>query len=105
VPPITAARAVGEIWEDGAIRGDLYGFFGSMSVGFNHPRFDEPDVEGDLLRAAKAKVAKQEATFARQQEEIQALTASLKEQASQIQKVSVQLEVSKPAPQMVTYNP
>ncbi len=36
---------------------DLYGFFGSMPVGFNHPRFDDPDVERDLLRAAKAKVA------------------------------------------------
>jgi len=36
--------------------------------------------------------------------EIQALTARLKEQASQIQKVSAQLEVSKPAPQMVINN-
>ena len=24
---------------------DLYGFFGSMPVGFNHPYFDEPDVK------------------------------------------------------------
>ena len=36
---------------------DLYGFFGSMPVGFNHPYFDEPSVQKDLLRAAKAKVA------------------------------------------------
>ena len=36
---------------------DLYGFFGSMPVGFNHPHFDEPEVQRDLLRAAKAKVA------------------------------------------------
>src|ERR1041385_3250727 len=36
---------------------DLYGFFGSMPVGFNHPHFDEPDVRRDLLRAAKVKVA------------------------------------------------
>jgi L-lysine 6-transaminase len=36
---------------------DLYGFFGSMSVGFNHPYFDQPSVQCDLLRAAKAKVA------------------------------------------------
>src|SRR5437764_12442806 len=36
---------------------DLYGFFGSMPVGFNHPYFDEPSVQRDLLRAAKAKVA------------------------------------------------
>src|SRR2546428_3606072 len=36
---------------------DLYGFFGSMPVGFNHPYFDEPDVRRDLLRAAKVKIA------------------------------------------------
>src|SRR6201987_5671125 len=36
---------------------DLYGFFGSMPVGFNHPYFDQADVQRDLLRAAKAKVA------------------------------------------------
>jgi hypothetical protein len=33
------------------------------------------------------------------------LTAQLKEQAAQIQKVSAQLEVSKPAPQVVTNKP
>src|SRR5213595_1026344 len=36
---------------------DLYGFFGSMPVGFNHPYFDDPQVRRDLLRAAKVKVA------------------------------------------------
>jgi L-lysine 6-transaminase len=36
---------------------DLYGFFGSMPVGFNHPYFDNPDVQRSLLRAAKVKVA------------------------------------------------
>src|SRR5438132_207915 len=36
---------------------DLYGFFGSMPIGFNHPYFNQPDVQRDLLRAAKAKVA------------------------------------------------
>src|SRR3984893_1037235 len=36
---------------------DLYGFFGSMPVGFNHPYFDRDDVKSDLLRAAKVKVA------------------------------------------------
>ena len=60
----------------------------------------------------RSTVAKQEATIAQQQKdfqataaqqqkEIQALTTSLKEQASQIQKVSDQLEVSKAAPQIV----
>ena len=41
------------------------------------------------------------ATIVQQRKEIKALTASLKEQASQIQKVSAQLQVSKSAPQMV----
>src|SRR5689334_2134824 len=36
---------------------DLYGFFGSMPVGFNHPHFDQAEVKRDLLSAAKAKVA------------------------------------------------
>src|SRR6266478_2704624 len=36
---------------------DLYGFFGSMPVGFNHPYFDRDDVKSDLLRAAQIKIA------------------------------------------------
>jgi len=36
---------------------DLYGFFGSMPVGFNHPYFDRDEVKRDLLRAAKVKIA------------------------------------------------
>jgi L-lysine 6-transaminase len=36
---------------------DLYGFFGSNPVGFNHPYFDRPEVQADLLCAAKIKIA------------------------------------------------
>src|SRR5256885_6387828 len=36
---------------------DLYGFFGSLTIGFNHPYFDEPSVKEDLLRAAKFNLA------------------------------------------------
>ncbi len=36
---------------------DLYGCFASLPVGFNHPRFDELDVQRDLLAAARSKVA------------------------------------------------
>src|SRR5439155_15378251 len=60
----------------------------------------------------KSTVATQQASVARQQEQFEAaslqqakaieiLTAQLKEQASQIQRVSAQLEVSKTAPQVV----
>jgi len=46
----------------------------------------------------------QEAAIAQQQNEIQALTANLKEQASKIQKVSDQLEVSRAASRVVVNN-
>jgi predicted ribosome quality control (RQC) complex YloA/Tae2 family protein len=46
-----------------------------------------------------------EATVTQQQKEIQALTAQLKEEAAQIQRVSAQLEMNKPAPQTVLNNP
>jgi hypothetical protein len=49
----------------------------------------------------EANDAKQEATIARQQKQIDALVATVKGQAAQIQKVSAQLEASKPAPQVV----
>jgi hypothetical protein len=50
------------------------------------------------------KLQDQESAITQQQNEIKVLTASLKEQASQIQKVSDQLEVSKAAPRMVLNN-
>ncbi|MEP6710039.1 MAG: tail fiber domain-containing protein [Verrucomicrobiota bacterium] len=53
------------------------------------------------VQELEAIAKKQEATAANQQKEIKALTAGLKEQASQIQKVSTQLQVTKPAPRMV----
>jgi len=39
-----------------------------------------------------------------QEKRIDALTAQLKDQAAQIQKVSAQIEVTKPAPQVVNNN-
>src|SRR4026209_1883089 len=36
---------------------DLYGFYGSMAVGFNHPHFDKPEVHQDLLATIRTKVA------------------------------------------------
>jgi len=47
----------------------------------------------------------QEAAIAQQQEEIKALKAELKEHASQIQKVSAQIEASRAALQVVNNNP
>jgi hypothetical protein len=60
------------------------------------------------VEGLKVAVAKQKkdfgATIAQQQKEIRALTASLKDQASQIQKVSARLELIKPAPRTVLNN-
>jgi hypothetical protein len=50
------------------------------------------------------KIAELEALAAQQQNEIKALSATLREQASQIKKVSDQLEASRPAPQLIASN-
>jgi hypothetical protein len=50
-----------------------------------------------IITELKSNAAKQEATAARQEKQIQALTVGL-------QKVSAQIEVNKPAPQMVLNN-
>lgn len=36
---------------------DLYGFYGSQPVGFNHPHFNQPEVQQQLLLAARNKIA------------------------------------------------
>lgn len=46
----------------------------------------------------------QETTIAHQQKEIEVLTASLKEQQQQIQKVSAELEASRSMPQLAVNN-
>jgi hypothetical protein len=51
------------------------------------------------------KVDEQQASISQLKSEMQAMVAQLKEQAAQIQKVSAQLEVSKPAPQVVASKP
>ncbi|MEP6811008.1 MAG: L-lysine 6-transaminase [Chthoniobacterales bacterium] len=36
---------------------DFYGFFGSVPVGYNHPHFEKPEVQAELLKAASIKIA------------------------------------------------
>ncbi len=50
------------------------------------------------------KVEQLQATVAQQQKGMEVLTAQLKEQAAQIQKVSAQMQVNKPAPQLTADN-
>jgi hypothetical protein len=63
------------------------------------------DEQAAMITKLNATVKEQQMSFqstaAKQQQEIKAFAASLKEQASQIQKISTQLELSKPAPQTV----
>jgi hypothetical protein len=51
------------------------------------------------------KVEKLEATVAQQQKGIEVLTAQLKTQAEQLQKVTMQIEMNKPVPKMVSSEP
>jgi trimeric autotransporter adhesin len=51
------------------------------------------------------KVEEQQASIGQLKSEMQTMVAQLKEQAAQIQKVSAQLEMSKPAPQIVVNKP
>ena len=57
--------------------------------------------EHKKVEEQQASIADLKSTVASQQKEMQVLTAQLKEQAAQIQKVSAQLEASKPAPKVV----
>jgi hypothetical protein len=57
--------------------------------------------EHKKVEAQQASIAELKSTVALQQKGMEVLTAQLKEQAAQIQKVSAQLETSKPAPQVV----
>ncbi|HTZ19339.1 MAG TPA: L-lysine 6-transaminase [Opitutaceae bacterium] len=54
------ARSRGSVFVDassGRELIDLYSFYASQPIGFNHPAFDRPEVTADLLAAAKVKVA------------------------------------------------
>jgi uncharacterized coiled-coil protein SlyX len=66
-----------------------------------HKRVEEQQATIEQL---KSNGAKQEATISELRKDMGVLTAQLKEQGAQIQKVSAQIEVSKPAPQTVLNN-
>ena len=73
-------------------------------------RYDAVDVmllneflkEHRKVEEQQASIADLKSTVALQQKDVQVLTAQLKEQAAQIQKVSAQLEASKPASRVVS---
>ena len=57
--------------------------------------------ERQVVQQLKATTEKQAARIALQEGQIQSLTAALKQQAEQIQKVSAQLEMIRPMPRVV----
>jgi O-acetylhomoserine/O-acetylserine sulfhydrylase-like pyridoxal-dependent enzyme len=63
-----------------------------------HKKVEEQQIN---ITQLNSKLANQAATIAQQQKAMEVFTAQLKEQAAQIQKVSAQLEMSKPARQVV----
>jgi uncharacterized coiled-coil protein SlyX len=70
-----------------------------------HRKVEEQEATITQLKSTVAQQRKDfQAAIAQQQRGMEAITARLKEQAAQIQKVSAQLEVNKPAPQTVVDN-
>jgi hypothetical protein len=63
-----------------------------------HCRVEEQEAS---IRRLQSVVAKQEGTIVQQKQGMEAVTARLNEQATQIQKVSAQLDLGRPAPQQV----
>ena len=57
------------------------------------------------VQKLEATIAQQQSINSNQEKEIEALTAGVKEQASQIQKVAARIEIGKPVPKMVVNKP
>ena len=102
------AEDVAEVNPDLVVRNDKGEIYTVRYDAVNAMLLNEFLKEHRKVQELESAVVKQQkdfrATAAQQQEEIQALTASLKEQAAQIQKVSAQIEATKPAPQTVLNN-
>jgi septal ring factor EnvC (AmiA/AmiB activator) len=90
--------------EDGKVNTVRYEAVNAMLLNEFLKEHRKVEQQEAIIAQVKSNAAKQESTITLQQEEIKTLTASLKEQASQIQKVSDQLELSKRAPQVVANN-
>ena len=84
---------------------DDTGKLGTIPVDAAGKKVATPQAMLNESRNQQKRIAELEATVERQQRGMEVLTAQLKEQATQIQKVSAQLEVNKPAPQVVVNKP
>jgi septal ring factor EnvC (AmiA/AmiB activator) len=83
---------------------DLFGQLGVAPAG--HPlSMNELLKEHKKVEEQQAIIAELKATVAQQQKGMEVLTAQLKEQAAQIQRVSAQLEMSKRPAKVVVNQP
>src|SRR4029077_1881584 len=79
---------------------DDTGKLGTILVNAVGNKVATPQAMLNESRNQQKRIAELEATVERQQKGMEVLTAQLKEQAAQIQKVSAQVEASKPAPKV-----
>jgi hypothetical protein len=103
--PVSAATAA-------IVMVDSDGRLGTMTSdgpapGGSSPKGIRPQAIPDAARQAMLdlKVQNLRATVTQQQNQIEALTAQLKEQAAQIQKANAELEMNKPAAKVVVNKP
>jgi hypothetical protein len=95
--PISAANLVGVVGVD------RDGKLGTFTMDANGNKVPVASLLGGQRQAMlNGKVEKLQATITQQQKQIEILTGQLKEQAAHIQNVSAQLQVSKPAAQVVS---
>src|SRR5262249_29692036 len=81
-----------------------YGQINAMLLNEFFKEHEKVEEQQSKINNQQAAIAQLKSTVAQQQKGMEVLTAQLKEQAAQIQKVSAQFEVSKPAPQTVLNN-
>ena len=74
--------------------------FRKLGFLFHRQKFNR-ELEEEMAFHREQQQKEFQATAMRQEDKIQALTAALKKQAAQIEKVSAQLELNKPAPRTV----
>ena len=99
------AEDVAQISEDLIVRDKEGKPFGVRDYAVNAMLLNEFLKEHKKVEQQQANIAELKSTVAQQRKAMDVFTAQLKEQAAQIQKVSAQVEMSKPAPQVVANKP
>ena len=90
--------------EDGKVMTVRYEAVNAMLLNEFLKEHHKVEAQSCKLREQEATIGQLKSTVAQQQGGMEVLTATLKEQASQIQKVSAQLELNKAAPQTAANN-